>query len=247
MKRLVDYRILRHEPGSGQYTTHPLIRAHYFTLLTKGHRGQAEEAHKQIKDYYLARAQGMPDKPTLEDLTPLIEVVHHACQCGAYDEADSIRWERIDRRTEYYITHKLGAWETELEIMQEFFPGGDTSQEPLVSSSGDKAWILSAVGLCLDNTGRGNLADRFYERGLAINLESGDWANASVNYQNLSDLYCYRGDLARSLQAAGQALDLARRAGRKDYERNSLAYQAWAYHLQGDWTRPANIFGMLKL
>ena len=95
-------------------------------------------------------------------------MVHHACQCGAYDEAYSIRWERIDRRNEFYIMHKLGAWETELEIMQEFFPGGDTSQEPLVSSPRDKAWILNAVGLCLANTGRGNLADRFYERGLAI-------------------------------------------------------------------------------
>ena len=242
VKRLVDYRILRHEPGSGQYTIHPLIRAHYFTLLTKSHRGQAEEAHKQIKDYYLAKAQGMPDEPTLEDLTPLIEAVHHACQCGAYDEAESIHWERIDRRTEFYIVHKLGAWETELEIMKEFFPGGDTSQEPLVSSSGDKAWILNEVGLCLDNTGRGNLADRFYERGLAIYLESEDWANASVGYQNLSDLYCYRGDLARSLQAAGQALDLARRAGRKDYECNSLAYQAWAYHLQGDLDKASQHF-----
>ena len=59
VKRLVDYRILRHELGSGQYTTHPLIRAHYFTLLTKSHQGKAEEAHKQIKDYYLAKAQGM--------------------------------------------------------------------------------------------------------------------------------------------------------------------------------------------
>ena len=242
VKRLVDYRILRHEPGSGQYTIHPLIRAHYSTLLTKGHQGQAEEAHKQIKEYYLAKAQGMPDKPTLEDLRPLIEVVHHACQCGAYDEAYSILWERIYRRNEFYIMNKLGAWETILEIMQEFFPGGDTSQEPLVSSPRDKSWILNAVGLCLDNTGRGNLADRFYERGLAIDLESGDWANASVDYRNLSDLYCNRGDLARSLQAAGQALDLARRAGNKDYECYSLAYQAWANHLQGDLDKASKHF-----
>jgi len=150
--------------------------------------------------------------------------------------------ERIHLRNERYIIYKLGAWETQLEIMKEFFPGGDTPQEPLVSSSGDKAWILNEVGLCLDNTGRGNLADRFYERGLAINLVSKDWANASMNHQNLSDLYCYRGDLARSLQAAGQALDLARRAGRKDYELYSLVCQAWAYHLQGDLDKASQHF-----
>jgi tetratricopeptide (TPR) repeat protein len=241
VKRLVDYRILRHEPGSGQYTTHPLIRAHYFTRLTRS-QGQAEEAHKQIKEYYLAKAQGMPDNPSLDELTPLIEVVYHACQCGAYDEAESIRWERIDRRTEYYITKKLGAWETQLEIMQEFFLGHDASQEPLVSSSGDKAWILNEMGLCLANTGRGNLADRFYERGLAINIESKDWAEASTKYRNISNLYCYRGDLARGLQAAGQALDLARRAGSANFEIHSLARQAWAYHLLGDLAKASQHF-----
>ncbi|HQN31202.1 MAG TPA: tetratricopeptide repeat protein, partial [Methanothrix soehngenii] len=234
VQRLVDYRMLRHERGSDLYTTHPLIRAHYFTLLTKGSRGQAEEAHQQIKEYYLNRVEGMPDEPSLEDLAPLIEVVHHACQCGAYDEADRIRWEQIDRVNEFYLMYKLGAWETELEIMREFFPAGDTAQEPLVSSPQYKAWILGTVGLCLDQTGRGNLADPFYERGLAINLDSGDWANASTKYQNLSDLYCNRGDLDSSLQAAGQALDLARRAESKSDERDSLVIQAWAHHLQGD-------------
>lgn len=234
VKRLVDYRMLRQLPRSNQYTTHPLIRAYYFTLLNKSWRGQAEEAHQKIKDYYLDRAEGMPDNPTLEDMASLIEAVHHACQCGAYDEAISIHTERIDRRSKGYMVYKLGAWETELDIMREFFPGGDTTQEPLVSGPSVKAWIMNAVGLCLDNTGPGNLAESLYERSLDIALESRDWANASIGYQNLSDLYRSRGDLARSLKTASQALDLARRAGRKDYGFSSLAFQAWAYHLQGD-------------
>jgi tetratricopeptide (TPR) repeat protein len=136
----------------------------------------------------------------------------------------------------------LGAWDTALEMMQEFFPGGDTSQEPLVSNPRNKSWILNEVGLCLDGTGRGNLADRFYERSLAINLESDEWAEASTRYRNLSDLYCCRGDLARSLQAAGQALDLARRGGKKDFECYSLARQAWAYYLKGDTDKASQHF-----
>jgi ATP/maltotriose-dependent transcriptional regulator MalT len=68
-----------------------------------------------------------------------------------------------------------------------------------------------------------------------------------MGYQNLSYLHYYRGDLARSLQAAGQALDLARRAGNKNYEWSSLAYQAWAYHLQGDLEKASQHFEMLKL
>lgn len=187
----------------------------------------------------------MSDNPILEDLTPIIEAIHHACQCGAYDEANSIYMERINRGT-FYITQKLGAWETELDIMREFFPGGDTSLEPLVSRSNDKSRILKEVGLCLKNIGRGNLADLFYERALAIDLESGDCANASVVYQNLSDLYCNRGNLAKSLQAADQALDLARRAEIKDYECDSLLYQAQAHHLQGDLDKASQHFREAK-
>ena len=49
-----------------------------------------------------------------------------------------------------------------------------------------------------------------------------DWENASVQYQNLSSLCCYRGDLAKGLHATGQALDLARRAARLQYRTSSL-------------------------
>jgi hypothetical protein len=115
----------------------------------------------QLKDYYRSRAPDLPDlpdTPSLEDLRSLIELVHHACQCGAYDEADSIRWEYISQKDEFYITSKLGAWETDLEVTREFFPEADTSQEPQVSRSWNKAWILSEVGLCLSYIGRGDEA-----------------------------------------------------------------------------------------
>lgn len=242
VKRLVSYRILGQLPRSNQYTTHPLIRAHYFTLLTKDQRGRADEAHRQIKEYYLAKAWVMPDKPSLEDLAPLIEVVHHACQCGAYDEAHRILDERIHRYSEHYIMAKLCAFETELEIMREFFPGGDISQEPLVSSLHDKGRIMNQVGVCLMNTGRGNLADQFIERSLAIALESRDWANASIVYQNLSDLYCYLGDLTKSQEAAGQAIGMARSAGKMDCRRSTLDSPAWIYHLQGDLKKASRHF-----
>ena len=84
--RLVSYRILRFDAPEHIYTTHPLIRNYYFALLTKGGAAQEKAAHERIKDYYLSIAGDAPDYPTLEDLKPLIEVVHHACCGGAYDE-----------------------------------------------------------------------------------------------------------------------------------------------------------------
>ena len=134
----------------------------------------------------------MPDFPTLDDLKPLIEVVHHACRAGAYDEALSIYTERIDQRDAMGVDSQLGACETDLALMQEFFPNSDTSQEPQVSKASDKSWILNEVGLCLMSLGRLSEAVPFYERANAMSCltqKNGD--NASVGYQNLAELHAF--------------------------------------------------------
>jgi len=237
VQRLVSYRILRYNPRDDTYTTHPLIRNHYFARLVKGEgeeRFAPQEAHARIKDYYLELAGDTPHFPTLDDLAPLIEVVHHACRAGTYDEAWQVYWERIDQSGRGRLTWLLGAYETVLALMLGFFPGGDTSQEPQVSRSQDKSWILNKVGLCLMSLGRLGEAAGFYERGNAMDVELEDWRNASRGYQNLADLHAHLGALAESADAARQALALARRAENKQDEMVLLAWQAWAAHLRGD-------------
>jgi tetratricopeptide (TPR) repeat protein len=239
--KLVAYRILRYESMTGQYTTHPLIRTHYYDLLTEDDRGLAEEAHQQIMEYYLAEAQHMPDRPTLNDLVPLIEAFHHACQYRNFDKAQEICWVRILKRDNNYIGRILGSWETELDIMKEFFPAGDTSREPFVGAF-DKGWIFNTVGLSLVNMGRGLLAEKFLERGLDQALIHENWANASLSYQNLSDSYSHRSEIIKDLQASAEAVKLAQRAKNTYLECFSLAYQAWAYHLHGDLVKAASTF-----
>jgi hypothetical protein len=85
VSRLASYRLIRHDEHENSYTAHPLIRNHYFALFTKGDPAQEKAAHEQIKDYYLSIAGDTPEYPSLDDLKPLIEVVHHACQAGAYN------------------------------------------------------------------------------------------------------------------------------------------------------------------
>jgi len=127
----------------------------------------------------------------------------------------------------------LGAWETDLALMLEFFPDGDTFQEPQVSDPKNKSWILNEAGLCPMSLGRLGEAAPFYERAVAITLSMEDWDNASRGYQNLAGLHAYLGALAASAEAATQALALARRAENKRDESASLAWQAWTAHLQG--------------
>ena len=234
IKRLQNYRMLRHDPQEKHYTTHPLIRSHYFALLSKGDGRQTQETHEQIKDYYLSVAGNVPHHPTLDDLIPLIEVVHHACRAGAHNEADRIRRDSIYQRDRKVLIHELGAYETSLDLMLEFFPDGDTSQDPMVSDPRDKSWILNEVGLSLMSLGRLSEAGQFYERKIKMQLEIEDWKQASIGYVNLAELYDHLGRLSESAEAATEALQLARRVEDKQKEKFSLGHQAWAAHLSGD-------------
>jgi tetratricopeptide (TPR) repeat protein len=236
LNQLLNYRMLRYDNRLQHYTTHPLIRAHYLERLKEKPIEVVQALHNRIKGWYLEIAGEMPELPTLDQLAPLIEAVHHACQAGEYDEAFDIYWKRIYQKTSRVLTHKLGAYETYLALMQEFFPQGDTSQEPQVSQPSDKAFILNAIALCLMSLGRLSEAPPFYERSSKICLAQSDWGNASTGYQNLAGLYAYLGDLAESAESAREAIALSDRAENKIYRRNSLAYLAYAEFLQGNGT-----------
>lgn len=233
--RLKHYRILRYNGQAHHYTIHPLIRAYYLELLMKGARDELHECHRLIKEYYLDLAINMPKTPTLEELSPLIEAVHHACGCDEYDEANQIVWERISQRENFWLTNSLAAYETGLALMSEFFPNGDYSQEPLVSTQDDKAWILNAIGFVLVNLGDLHEAKPILERANYISLNiSKNYHWASIGYKNLSALHSRLGELDKSIDAAVQARDLSFLSKNKCDERDSLARYAWANHLRGN-------------
>ncbi|WP_271254642.1 S1 family peptidase [Pseudanabaena sp. Chao 1811] len=243
LNQLVNYRMLRYDNRLQHYTTHPLIRAHYLERLKEKPIEVVQAFHNRIKKWYLDIAGEMPEVPTLDQLAPLIEAVHHACQVGEYDEAYyDIYWERIDQKTSSVLAHKLSAYETYLALMQEFFPQGDTFQDPQVSQPSIKAFILNAIALCLMSLGRLREATPFYERKLPLNFAQSDWKNASMGYQNLAGLYTYLGGLTAIAESAREAIVLSDRAENKDYKSHSLAYLAYAAFLQGDGTTAGESF-----
>ncbi|PSN10496.1 serine protease, partial [filamentous cyanobacterium CCT1] len=241
---LVKYRILRYNADTATYATHPLIRDHYLKRLEQ-HPDRAVALHRQIADFYLTTAGDTLRFPTLADLTPLIEAVHHRCQAGDYDKGFRIYRDQIDQGSRWVITSVLGAYETELNLIQDFFPGGDTTQTPQVSSPDHQRFVLNEIGFCLMNLGRLVEAPPFYERSAAGYVSAEHWSAVSVSYQNLAELYASLGDLSASATAAESALTYARRVDdeqqKKREERDSLADQGWAAHLQGnlDAAQPA--------
>jgi tetratricopeptide (TPR) repeat protein len=250
LKRLETYRLLRRDPLDKSYTAHPLIRNYYYAHLTRGTGALdtgVRDTHNKIKDYYLSLAGDTPTYPTLDDLKPLIEVVHHACADGSYDEAfNNIYWERIAQRDRCVMVHQLGAYETDLALITEFFPEGNLEEEPQVTDRNDKRWIISAIGFRLMSLGRLREAVPFYERATKGYLDAQEWSFASATYQNLANLHASLGALTASAEAADQALALARQAENKQDECWSLAWQAWAAHLQGGLPAAAAAFAQAE-
>ncbi len=233
--RLLDRRLIRPTSSAhgATYSAHPLIRAHYLERLTGGNPDQVRVAHECIKNFYLAMARKTPLTPTLDELAPLIEAVHHACKAGDYGEAFDIFSKRISKGGRFLLAENLGAWETELALMLEFFPGDDATQEPQVSDTSVKGMILNEVGLCLKSLGRLADASVFYERAIAVALKGGLRGEARVAYSNLAKLQAHLGALGDSLDAARQGLLLARRVKDKRGECSSLCDEGWTLHLLG--------------
>lgn len=138
-------------------------------------------------------------------------------------------------------THTLGAYETSLSIISEFFPDRDATKEPAVSDQDKKRWILNAIGFRLMSLGRLREGVPFYERSIA-GEEGQDWSGDSLTYQNLAELHASLGALEESATAAQQALDLSRRAEKKDGQCFSLAFQGLANHLLGNTQTASDAF-----
>lgn len=246
LDRLIAYRLLKHDSRADTYTTHPLIRNHYLALFTQGDEGETQATHERIKEYYLELADDTPLTPSLDDLRPLIEVVHHACRAGEYDEAYRICRRRIYQGKRATLTYQLGAYETALRLMLEFFPDGDTSREPKVSEPRAKTWVMNATGVCLMVLGRLDEAVSVFRHKNALAVTEGLLGSAGIGYRNMAALYYFKGMLAEGSRAALKALAISRQTGNQRSRYASLGWQAWIAHLRGDLDAASTTFNQVQ-
>lgn len=171
-----------------------------------------------------------------------------------------------DPRPKYTLTDKLGAYETDLSIMKEFFPNGDLNKEPLVTRLSIVSLILEEVGFCLMSLGNLKEAASFYERANKVFQEIKKWNSLSFGYQNLTRLYIYLGELGLSEDFAHKAEDAAKkrqkcrpkkktRKSKTDISEekitrksllNSWCLLATIYHMTGDFGQANKYFQKAK-
>jgi tetratricopeptide (TPR) repeat protein len=227
---LVDWRLISCDEEKRLYTTHPLIKSYFesdFDLNNK------KLCHKRIYQYI---GEYAPERPeTLEEMQPLFEQVYHGCAAGFYDEVfNNVYCEKIGGESSgYKITQKLGAEETDLSIVRNFFPEGDISQMPLISGKSGQSWLLNEAGLALLSTGRPKEAEEPFLTAIGKDIKETGGKYASMGYQNLADLRFRIGELESGRGSAKKALDLAEETKSKRDMVFSKGYLSWLLYLLG--------------
>jgi hypothetical protein len=143
IRDLKDRRLIQKEEE--RYTTHPLIKGYFEQSFAEEDK---RECHKRIYQYFGEIA--LKEANTLEEMKPLFEQVYHGCMAGLYDEVWwDVYWEKIQRRQEGFLIYKLGAWETDLSLIRNFFPDEDLSKMPKVKKKEDQSFLLNEAGVAL--------------------------------------------------------------------------------------------------
>lgn len=170
----------------------------------------------------------------------------------------------IDQGERRPLTYHMGAYETALSTMLEFFAENQERPEPLVSDPRHKYFILNSVGFYLMNLGRLAEAPPFFAEATSVAEAIEDWPNVSVTYNNLADLSMHLGQLAAASDAARKAAEYGaklegylasiaaeddergRQAKREWLERiwgrDPVACEAWVAHLRGDIGSASELF-----
>jgi tetratricopeptide (TPR) repeat protein len=206
---LVDWRLFSYDQAKQSYATHPLIKTYFEDAF---YDEDKRLCHKRIYVYFGEHA---PEQPkTLEEMQPLFEQIYHSCSAGLYYEALLIYGTKIGgERIGYRISDKLGAWETNLNLIRYFFPNGELSQPSLVTERSVQSWLLNSAGLALINIGRPKEAEEPLLMGIRIYVALKDWRNASAVYENLAELQFRIGEIRKGLESAKKSLEMAEKAG----------------------------------
>jgi hypothetical protein len=248
-ERLRAYRILRVNLRGARVESslHPLVRDYYYDDLSV--HGDLGAVHRRVQHFYLELAGDHPvgpDRvPTLEELAPLIEAVHHACRGGDYEAGYQIYDDQIDQHRGVLV-YQLGDYVTDLALALEFFPGGAVSQEPLLTDPAAREYLVRSVALGFMTLGRLYEAFPVSQRSERMARDANDPLSASKAAQLLAELDIHVGqfqdgvqDAQRAERYAGQVDDLE---DRRTERACSLAYEAWCHHLRGDLAAAADAF-----
>jgi tetratricopeptide (TPR) repeat protein len=243
-EKLIDVRVLRFDAKQRHYTVHPLIHSHYQRQLRDREPADRRALHLRVAAHYLKRLGTPSARPTIEELIPGIEAVHHACRAEDYAEAWRIAWDLLSQQRRYVMTVELCAYETTLTSLLEFFPGDNASADlPLPEPA--KSAILHGVGHSLRCLGRLTEAKAVYARALEAHVEAKSWDIASVICTQLVELEVFTGEIRQGFNFANDGVTYADQVADVVNRVSARAHRGSIHLLLGEMDQARREFGAI--
>jgi len=218
--------------ADGSLDAHPLLREYFGQRLRDEQPEAWQAAHQRIYEHLCATTKDKPDA-TLEDLEPLYQAVAHGCHAGMQQDAcANVYRDRIVRRNEFYSTHKLGAFGSDLGAVACFFETPWSRISPVLLDAA-QSWLLAVASFGLCAMGRLTEALDPLRAALSIELGRQDWQNAAITYSNLSQLELTLGQMAHAVEDAELSVTYAIRSGDPDERVVNRAIHADVLHHSG--------------
>jgi hypothetical protein len=128
------------------------------------------------------------------------------------EACDKVYWDRIQRGGAFYSTNKLGALGSDLGAVACFFETPWSRVSPALTEA-DQAWLLNQAAFRLRALGRLTEALDPMRAGIEGAARLGDWKNAAIYSNNLSELELTLGEVAGAAKDAEQSVTYADRSG----------------------------------
>jgi tetratricopeptide (TPR) repeat protein len=216
------------------------VREHFGEKLRQQNPAAWKEAHSRLYEYYKKLpAKELPD--SLEEMEPLFAAVAHGCQAERYEEVYyHVYFERIRRKTKYYVTDKLGAFGSNLAALSNFFEISWSQPVPSLSDS-CKAAVLNNAGFDLRALGRLREATQPMKASLNAHIRQRHWREAAKDSGNLSELNLIMGEIKLAVDYARQSINFADRSGDDSQSCDKRTTLADALHQAGELQETENL------
>ena len=225
IEKLIDKSLLENALN-GNYWLHPLVQEFSYDDLKN-----KKEAHMIAYRYYCSLP--IPEESTKkEDIQPVIEAHHHACEAREYNLAAQIIFHS---KLNYYLD-VWGDWTTLVTLHRRLLPDEPLKDEVLLSSE-MKIFVFSDLGLTYQKFGYVRRAIEYHEQALKIAKEIGDKRREGEQLGNLGSAYQYLSEFRLAIKYHEQSLRIAKDMGDKRREGEQLGDLGSVYQYLSEFRR----------
>lgn len=183
---------------------HPLVRRYFKAVLSRPALDDARRAaHRALFRYY-EKAAHKSKLTTIAELDPWLQAVLHACQALDLNAAYAI-YVKIDRGREHALTKKLGAHNTNIELLSTLLSHARRARDQLDAKTRGELWGLIASSY--QALGRTGEAEAAYARSFAMSRRNEIRAGIALMAQFQADLAGERGEITRAIRFGNVAVD----------------------------------------